>query len=553
MENQTVVIPQVKFLGAILNNIAKGQLRVPKFQRPFVWKPQDMIDLFDSIANGYSIGSLLFWKADEIYNSLSVIGPHQIPAAGNKPINYILDGHQRLSTLFGILVRPTSSPISIDHDYWRWTIYYDLETDFFLHIIKESELKDHFIPLHKLWKTIEFIHESKRIAEKFPGQKGIQYVEKAERLAQSIKEYQIAITQIEGGKIDTAVHIFSRLNSKGVKVSYDRMYSALTYKEGEHEFNLSERIDTIIQKLDQYNFSGINRTTIFRSILAAEKKNIYIRANQNLFPKTQSTKTYIKIVNECEVSLLKAAQFLHQDLKVPSANFLPYSLQLILLSEFFRLCPNPNSTKIETLTRWFWVTSFVGLWTSNTSRMYHALEEMRKFARNRTGHFQFTVVDFDEVAIPFPYRFNLTNARVRAFVLFLMSLHPKSIENSNNKLDARNLLSQYGYKALSYIIAQDNRLANRILLGPQTYGVIQKRLKNNPENFLFVDKIITQKTLQSHAITPEALQALKAGDDELFLNLREQELIRLEREFMVRNGVQPSTTTAPVDMHPDTD
>src|SRR4051812_32598915 len=96
--SKTKVTPQVFFLGNILERISKGELRVPKFQRPFVWKPEDMIALFESIENGYPVGSLLFWRTDSDYLSLSTIGPYIIPPNLSAPNNFILDGHQRLST-----------------------------------------------------------------------------------------------------------------------------------------------------------------------------------------------------------------------------------------------------------------------------------------------------------------------------------------------------------------------------------------------------------------------------------------------------------------------
>jgi len=42
------VKPEVTFLEDLFKEIASGKLRIPRFQRPFVWKPDDMLSLFDS-------------------------------------------------------------------------------------------------------------------------------------------------------------------------------------------------------------------------------------------------------------------------------------------------------------------------------------------------------------------------------------------------------------------------------------------------------------------------------------------------------------------------
>ena len=44
-------------------DVLDGTIRLPKFQRDFVWTRQQVLDLLDSIARGYPIGSFLLWKS----------------------------------------------------------------------------------------------------------------------------------------------------------------------------------------------------------------------------------------------------------------------------------------------------------------------------------------------------------------------------------------------------------------------------------------------------------------------------------------------------------
>src|ERR1043165_2204486 len=78
-KSSTVVKPEVMFLEDLFKDIAAGKLRIPKFQRPFVWKPDDMLSLFDSIRRGYPIGTLLLWNTAEKVQSLEGVGPLKIP------------------------------------------------------------------------------------------------------------------------------------------------------------------------------------------------------------------------------------------------------------------------------------------------------------------------------------------------------------------------------------------------------------------------------------------------------------------------------------------
>jgi len=554
---QTTVSPTVEYLTDILDQITTGTLRVPNFQRPFVWKPDDMIALFESIYNGYPIGSLLFWKADQNYNTLSHIGPYKLKETEELPINYILDGHQRLSTLYGVLTNLERKNNEDNNDY-RWDVYYDLKTEEFLHVKGKDMVEPHYFPLKNLLKTTEFIKETRRVFTKFSSE-GEKLIEKAEKLLQTFRSYRIAITQIEGGGLDSAVHIFSRLNTKGHQMSIDRMYSALTYKEGNQSFNLSNRIDEIKEQLDVYNFGDIGRMTLFRSILAAAGKNLYTKVKFDLFKENQDIP---EIVNNCEKSLISAVKFLKDRIKVPSQNFLPHSLQLIILSEFFRIAGNPSEEKLQIIEKWFWVTSYVGLDIINSSKKRQTLDEVRKFAGiadEEIKDFRFNTVDFDGEAITFPNRFDLNSSRVRVFSIFLSSLNPISL-SSYEKIDTSKTLGQNGHKALNYITQSTkykskliSNPANRIISEPEERGQIWKYLKIIIDQDLFSTLVNKNEILNSHGISLEATEALIKEDIELFIQLRLNNLINLEKGFMKNKGIIPNKSNITSEVFPDTE
>jgi len=48
-------------------DISKGRVKIPQFQRDFVWEVKDIQDLLVSVLNGYYIGSLLFLRKAIIF------------------------------------------------------------------------------------------------------------------------------------------------------------------------------------------------------------------------------------------------------------------------------------------------------------------------------------------------------------------------------------------------------------------------------------------------------------------------------------------------------
>ena len=54
-------VPTIVRLQQVVANFRSGGLLLPDFQRPFVWRDEQRIQLFDSILKGLPIGSLLIW------------------------------------------------------------------------------------------------------------------------------------------------------------------------------------------------------------------------------------------------------------------------------------------------------------------------------------------------------------------------------------------------------------------------------------------------------------------------------------------------------------
>ncbi len=101
-----------KTILEVMNNIKDQEYILPDIQRGYVWKTEQIENLFDSLLRGYPIGSFLFWnvKANKIkeynfYNFVRDYHPKQINSSkltpsGSKGFIAILDGQQRLTSLY---------------------------------------------------------------------------------------------------------------------------------------------------------------------------------------------------------------------------------------------------------------------------------------------------------------------------------------------------------------------------------------------------------------------------------------------------------------------
>lgn len=142
--------PDILRIEELVKDVKSGDIKLPKFQRPFVWKKEDILKLLDSVYQGYPIGSVLLWLTREKLASERKIADLEInERADEYPTNYLLDGQQRLSTLCGALYWDGRDKNSV------WNIAFDVEKQIFIH--PKGELTRTMFPLNKIINTSDFL------------------------------------------------------------------------------------------------------------------------------------------------------------------------------------------------------------------------------------------------------------------------------------------------------------------------------------------------------------------------------------------------------------
>jgi hypothetical protein len=228
-------VPERWELEALIEKVASGAIRVPLFSRPFVWRPRQMTALFESIEDGYPIGSLVLWEPADEVESMNEIGGIPIPPPPpGLPICYVLDGHQRLATLFGCLRAPASAQASADA--WMWRIYRVLG----LRLSRESryrhsgpvEAPPHWLPLRSVLRTKDFLSYQRVLTGIARGEELEELLHEAYDVSHRIKDYRIPVVRVIGGSPSQATTVFSRLNSAGLSLTVDEQATAHEYTDG---------------------------------------------------------------------------------------------------------------------------------------------------------------------------------------------------------------------------------------------------------------------------------------------------------------------------------
>lgn len=514
-------------ISRLVTRIEQGDIKIPVFQRQFVWKPGQILELLDSIFRGYPIGSLLFWLSSEPLATERNLGDFELPQTPDKyPRNYVLDGQQRLATIYGVLRwngKPEDSNI--------YNVSFDLKTNSFLPT--QSPAPATHIPMNIIFDTKRFRLFQTNLLSRPDGQ---ELIDATDVLSETFREYAIPVVAVTEATVDHVSSIFERINNTGTKLTvYDLMVAA-TWSE---TFDLRQQVDLTLKELDTKDYGDVSPVVILQTLAAHIEDSANKQSILELRKKESSH--LIKSVEQIQHALRRAVDFLSNEVSVKSSDFLPYERQLVALSYAFgrRVPMTPNDVSI--LKRWFWRTSFSeryrrggeGLFDEDLTNIVAALEKpdlLNNFGKPPTAGELVTV------------EFRKTSALSNAFIALLASHSPRNLVNGS-KIDTGKSLSSYNRKEFHHIFPQAhltakgiskkriNSLSNICILSAEQNKIISDRQPSDYFSELKVrhDKAFEQ-VLASNLIPNSAIPALLGDNYEEFLNIRSQHIANIITE-----------------------
>jgi uncharacterized protein with ParB-like and HNH nuclease domain len=296
-----------------ITNIENKDYLLPAFQREFVWSPEQIERLFDSLMQGYPISSMLFWKVKgstvtdfNFYNFLSsyveLYNTHNEKRDSiTKDFYAILDGQQRLTSLYLGLCgsyayheyrhswdnNPNSFPerklylcitkTNNDEDA-------DKKYLFFFEKTSLTKNKDLYVDSNKdIWfrvgKILELGRSTTYDLDDFCDDNNIsKESKKMLRLLETciFKEFSINYYEEDEQNPDKAVNIFTRINSGGTYLSFsDIMFSLMVAnwtKDARTEIN------QLVDRINNKGFS-IDNDYVLKAFLFLYHKKIKFSIN----------------------------------------------------------------------------------------------------------------------------------------------------------------------------------------------------------------------------------------------------------------------------------
>ena len=550
-------------LMELLNDVSKGLIVIPDFQRDFIWELNQIEELLNSVINGYFIGSILMLESslDNLRFAERFIWgveKSQINREGHNTIKYILDGQQRITSLYYAFFEPNVPLFDDKKSVYKFYIRFDVSEDNILGLVdpenilsgKEEELIDKFFNIYKRKYGVDIrdlptmgTFRNKETFEAYINSKPSltkSYIDKLREIFDKIQRYTVpVITLPQDTSDEDIVNTFERINRTGTPLDIFELAVARYYPIGINLNNLKEEIK--VRFLDVLDYVSILKVMALLKDLEPKSKNLLkLVDTQNKNNLSQVRAEFLDLWERAVDYLNKALDRVRNvygatKIKIGKRNIelIPYTTMIVPLAiMLYEIEKRGNlATLYNKVDLWYWSTVFSQKYSHAVdTNSFSDVKAMRNWFANPPEKPDLTL-NFDYVKDEM-MRAARSSALGKAFYNQLILNNPmdlltgQPITISECQIDHIFPSSRFGSVA-------DN-IFNLTLLDKHTN---QKKKDKLPAEFLKDclwahgdDRNSLMRTLESHFISEKALKAMENNDIDGFIKARAERFIEILKE-----------------------
>lgn len=477
-------------IPAILSLAESGQLRIPQFQRAFVWDASDVRKLFDSIYRGFPIGTLLLWS-HHVPKETVRLGNLVVEAPATDGL-IVVDGQQRVTSLVSAL-----GPAPVTDE--RFHVYFDLARRTFVGA-NRGLAPPRSIPVNVALESKTLLTWLREHSETLEDSD----FALADELAGALRDYRVPAYVVGGEDERLLRDVFDRVNSAGKPISRAQIFHALFANDTQPGSPAS-----VVKELASTGFGEIPENRVVQSLLGIRGGDV-ARDVHDEFAEDEDPADWYE---QTERALQASVRFLRSE-GVVHQLLVPSSFPIPVLATFFHLHPDPLPVVRKMLSRWLWRG-----WVHGFGRESGQTPTLRRAIRSinpKKGLPNLAPDEFEAARLLLePVRdervdslgiatFRTDNADARMALLALVDLTPLTPEG--DVLDVARALEEFGVDAVGDLV-QGNRSAT----GARGFWLPGWPSLTGRES---------PNVLESHAVSEEAARALRMKDIGRFLALR---------------------------------
>ena len=463
----------------IIDKFTSGEIRIPSFQRGFVWEEDDVAFFIDSLFKGYPIGAVLLWRTKERLLNERNLGHFSLPEPiKDYPVDYVLDGQQRLTSIFSVF---QTELVPRNDSNWK-DIYYLIgnsknsqQLQFIPLTTEEVDLKKHF-PIKTLFDSVQYRRATEILNDE----------EKAEidKLQEIFKEISIPVQLMETDDKSIVAIVFERINRAGVPLESFQLLTAWSWST---DFDLQEKLDELSGELSGCGFNGL-----------AEDQDLLMKCFTGYILGSTSPSAMMELSGEkirdnfdkIKNGLKSAIDFLQKELHLYSLAFVPYPAMIVSLVKFFGTDKIGgqlyNDKQRKQLIKWFWKSCFSRRYSSGVNNAHQTdLNAMKKLRENEDTDISTFKCNISESFFT-DNQFNINSVNTKTFIALLASKTPRSFI-SGAKVDLATTLKLSSSKEFHHIFP-DKYLQRLGKERRERYQLANFCFLNNADNQKIKDK-----------------------------------------------------------------
>lgn len=403
---------------SLIGDIEKGIIKIPQFQRDFVWNKETSAKLLDSIVKGYPIGTFILWKTKEELRALRNIGGIELPKTPKGDfIQYVIDGQQRLTTLFASLKGEKIQREDHEEDFSEFYVDLTAKEDEQI-ILTDRDDTNH----HRVIKLNDLLYGKIKLWASYP--ETLQ--DRIQQYKDKLNAYPFSAVIIREAPIEVATEIFTRLNVGGKPLTVFEIMVAKTF-DSKRDFDLAEKYEELISELETVDYGTVPASVVLQTVsmlLVKEcRKKDILKLNK---------KKVIDIWPEAVDAIKSAIEYFRNYYRIPVSYLLPYPHLIIPFSYYFyKKKDKPTGDKQKYLEDFFWRASIGGRYSQSVEgRLAQDIQKIDKIIKGAVPKYEWAV-DISHDFIRRNGWFSLGRAFIKGLLCILSYKEPKSfIDNS---------------------------------------------------------------------------------------------------------------------------
>lgn len=441
----------------IVHKLRRNHFLIPTFQRDFVWEPDDVLSLWDSMYHAFPIGSVICWNTTEQLETHRRIGGFTLEPDALDPLDeserrYILDGQQRLTSLF---ISYIAGSAVVGDEPFNFDLHFDptasdaIGTDrregVFLfandvgrrrHELGRKQISPELIV--RVGDEEALIAERLAAYAMLPGYTP-EVRARLNRLYRLLQLYRIPFIFTQGATLGDVCEIYERINQKGRKLTTSDIVVARTFRGGASGFSLRAMFEEIRDGLSERSlrWRQIDQQMLLQMIGVCLRVE-HGRAGRNPYGFDKAallnlTPAAIQPYKErIQRAIIATIEFLVGQ-GIFSVARLPASYLVLPLCAYLYLRPDPNERAMKFMRQWLWRSAFDHDSIDSDADVYTAI---KTFVEPLSTGGQPT---FDPLTLSlgdFIRRYRQDHSFRRAILAFLASLRPLDLEDGHVVTDA---------------------------------------------------------------------------------------------------------------------